>query len=55
MLFNAWIFPAFLAIVLALYRLLGTRGQNALLVVASYVFYGWWDAIYRAVGAVDGR
>jgi alginate O-acetyltransferase complex protein AlgI len=43
MLFNSWIFPPFAMLVLALYRVLPHRGQNAMLLVASYVFYGWWD------------
>ena len=36
-------FLIFLTIVLGSYWLLPRRGQNALLVVASFVFYGWWD------------
>jgi D-alanyl-lipoteichoic acid acyltransferase DltB (MBOAT superfamily) len=46
MLFNSLEFAVFLPIVLVLYALAGVRGfrlQNQLLVVASYVFYGWWD------------
>ncbi len=43
MLFNSWIFAPFLLIVLALHAPLGRRGQNVLLLVASYVFYGAWD------------
>lgn len=45
MLFNSLEFLLFLPIVFALYWILGkrTRLQNALVVVASYVFYGWWD------------
>jgi len=48
-LFNSWIFLVFFAVVVGLYTALGTwsrapvRTQNALLLVASYVFYGWWD------------
>ncbi len=34
-------FLAFLAVVLAIYWLLPRRGQNAWLVLASFVFYGW--------------
>lgn len=48
MVFNSLVFLVFLAIVLLLYYRLGHRGQNAMLIVASYVFYGWWD--YRFVG-----
>ena len=43
LLFNSVEFFVFLAIVYALYRLLPLRGQNWLLLVAGYVFYGWWD------------
>ncbi len=43
MLFNTPVFFVFFAIVLALYYPLPRRWQNILLVVASYVFYGWWD------------
>ncbi len=43
MLFNSIEFLVFLAVVYALYRVLGFRAQNWLLLVASYIFYGWWD------------
>ena len=43
MLFNSWIFPPFLALVLLLYHLSGHKVQNRLLLIASYVFYGYWD------------
>jgi len=43
MLFNSFQFWVFLAIVLALYRLLSHRWQNHMLLAASYVFYGFWD------------
>ena len=46
MLFNSLEFALFLPVVFALYwSLAGQRRgiQNALLLVASYVFYGWWD------------
>jgi len=42
-LFNSYVFWAFLAIVMALYFVLPHRLQNRMLLVASYVFYGWWD------------
>ena len=48
MVFNSLIFLVFLAVVLLLYYRLGHRGQNWMLLVASYAFYGWWD--YRFVG-----
>lgn len=43
MIFNSVTFLVFLVLVFALYWGLGRRWQNALLLVASYVFYGWWD------------
>ncbi len=43
MLFTSWTFLPFILIVLSLYYLLPQRGQNRLLLVASYVFYGAWD------------
>ncbi|XQQ06667.1 MAG: MBOAT family O-acyltransferase [Leptolyngbya sp. IPPAS B-1204] len=44
MVFNSIEFLVFLIIVYTAYRLLPFRGQNRLLLVASYIFYGWWDA-----------
>jgi D-alanyl-lipoteichoic acid acyltransferase DltB (MBOAT superfamily) len=46
MIFNSFIFWAFFAVVLALYWRLPLRGQNHLLLLASYVFYGYWDWRY---------
>jgi D-alanyl-lipoteichoic acid acyltransferase DltB (MBOAT superfamily) len=43
LLFTQPIFFAFLAVVLGLYFTLRHRAQNVLLLLASYVFYGWWD------------
>ncbi len=45
MLFNSTEFLLFLPITFALYWLLNKRLQlqNALVLVASYLFYGWWD------------
>ena len=44
MLFNSFEFLVFLPIVFLLYWLVfkGRQTQNVLIVVASYVFYGWW-------------
>lgn len=53
MLFNSFVFPVFLLIVLTLYWSLqrkGTRAQNILLLVASYIFYGCWD--YRFLSLI---
>ena len=43
MLFNSLEFLVFFALVYGLYRVLGHRGQNRMLLLASYVFYGAWD------------
>ncbi len=43
MVFNSLMFAVFFAAVLLLYFRLPHRGQNLLLLVASYVFYGAWD------------
>ncbi len=45
MLFNSFEFMLFLPIVFLLYWFVfrARRWQNMLVVVASYVFYGWWD------------
>ncbi|NCA81268.1 MAG: MBOAT family protein [Opitutae bacterium] len=43
MIFNTVTFIVFLILVFSLYWGLNRRWQNALLLVASYVFYGWWD------------
>ena len=46
MLFNSLDFAFFLPIVFALYWFVTNHNlklQNALIVAASYVFYGWWD------------
>ena len=46
MLFNSLDFALFLPLVFVLYWFVANRNlklQNALVVVASYVFYGWWD------------
>ena len=46
MLFNSLDFAIFLPIVFLLYWFVAQKNlkvQNALIVIASYVFYGWWD------------
>lgn len=44
MTFNSFQFVGFFAAVFPIYWLLGTRArQNLFLLVASYVFYAWWD------------
>lgn len=43
MVFNSLVFLVFFLVVYGLYRALPHRGQNVLLLVSSYFFYGWWD------------
>lgn len=45
MLFNSWEFVVFFSIVFTLYWLFNKnlKLQNVLLLLSSYVFYGWWD------------
>jgi D-alanyl-lipoteichoic acid acyltransferase DltB (MBOAT superfamily) len=53
MLFNSPVFAVFFPIVLAIYWAAARhhRAQNLILVVASYIFYGWWDVrfLYLAI------
>jgi alginate O-acetyltransferase complex protein AlgI len=52
MLFNSAEYALFLPLVLSIYLLLkpvGLRAQNACLLIASYVFYGWWDWRFLAL------
>ena len=50
--FNSFAFLFFLPAVFVLYWLVfkGQRWQNAVVVLASYVFYGWWD--WRFLGLI---
>jgi D-alanyl-lipoteichoic acid acyltransferase DltB (MBOAT superfamily) len=43
LLFNSGEFFVLLGTALLLYGVLGRRGQNRMLLVASWVFYAWWD------------
>ena len=43
MAFNSFEYLAFLLVVVAVHGLLGRRGQNSLVLVASYLFYAAWD------------
>ena len=43
MLFNSLTFLVFYVAVLAIYYRLRWRAQNALILVSSCLFYGWWD------------
>ena len=52
MLFNSFDFAVFLPVVFCLYWLLQNKSlriQNALLLAASYVFYGWWDSRFLSL------
>ncbi len=52
MFFNSLDFAVFLPVVFLLYWFLVNRNlgwQNALIVIASYVFYGWWDPRFLAL------
>ena len=40
MIFHSLAYLVFLALILALYWSLSRRGQNFLLIIASYIFYG---------------
>ena len=52
MVFNSLQFVQFFIVVYTLYRLLPHRGQNLMLLAASYVFYGAWD--WRFVSLLIG-
>ena len=43
MVFNSFEFAVFLPLVFILYWTVLRKRQNVLLLVASYIFYGWWD------------
>ncbi len=50
MLFNSIEFVIFLPIVFFLYFFIFKKSQNFVLLVASYIFYGWWD--FRFLGLI---
>ncbi|QTN31998.1 MBOAT family protein [Akkermansiaceae bacterium] len=50
MLFNSYTFWIFFGLVALLYRFLDHRRRNHLLLLASYVFYGYWD--WRFLGLI---
>jgi len=53
MVFNSLLFAVFFAVVLVLYFRLPHRGQNLLLLIASYVFYGAWDWRFCSLLAIS--
>jgi D-alanyl-lipoteichoic acid acyltransferase DltB (MBOAT superfamily) len=54
MLFNSWVFAAFFAIFFPVYLLVRRRVglRNAWILVASYVFYGWWNPRFVTLLAI---
>ena len=53
MLFNSKEFLIFLPLVFVLYWILSNKNlkiQNSLILVSSYIFYGWWD--YRFLSLI---
>ena len=50
MLFTSGVFLFFFAAIYALYLISAHKVQNRLLLLASYVFYGYWD--YRFLGLI---
>ena len=53
MLFNSPEFIAFCLLVYVLYLVLPFRLQNYMLLIASYVFYGWWDCRFLFLVALS--
>lgn len=53
MLFNSPEYGLFLVVVLAAYYVLALPAQNVLLLIASYVFYGFWDYRFCALLAAS--
>ena len=53
MLFDTPIYFAFLCTVVLLYWAMRHRQQNVLLLIASYIFYGWWDIRFLALIALS--
>jgi D-alanyl-lipoteichoic acid acyltransferase DltB (MBOAT superfamily) len=49
MLFDSPAYFVFLTLVVLLYWRLNHRAQNIFLLVASYIFYGWWDWRFLAL------
>jgi alginate O-acetyltransferase complex protein AlgI len=50
MFFDSPVYFLFLLLVVPAYWLLRHRQQNVFLLIASYIFYGWWD--YRFLGLI---
>ena len=53
MLFNSITYFIFLPIVYLFYVILPSRWQNVTLLIASYIFYAWWDVRFLSLIAVS--
>ena len=53
MLFNSPEFIVFFVLLYFLYLLLPFRAQNLTLLIASYIFYGWWDTRFLFLVALS--
>ena len=53
MFFDTPVYVVFLALVTLAYWRLRWRHQNILLLIASYIFYGWWDVRFLALIAIS--
>ncbi len=53
MFFDTPVYAAFLVLVVVAYWQLAWRQQNVLLLVASYIFYGWWDPRFLGLIALS--
>jgi alginate O-acetyltransferase complex protein AlgI len=51
--FNSITFAVFLAIVLVVYWSVQPKLRNVVLVVSSYIFYGWWDWRFLSLLAIS--
>src|SRR5437879_1191138 len=51
--FNSYQFLIFFTITYGLYLALPHKGQNILLLIASYFFYGWWDWRFLVLLAIS--
>ncbi|UCD18029.1 MAG: MBOAT family protein [Candidatus Zixiibacteriota bacterium] len=53
MLFNSFVFAIFFPLVFCFYWLLPFRAQNIFLLIASYIFYGYWDWRFLSLIAIS--
>ena len=53
MIFNSLTFVVFLLVVLCVYYQCRHQHQNRVLLIASYVFYGWWDYRFLSLLALS--